>query len=42
MVALAQASTGGAYALSLALVVAIIYLAVVRVMDLNEKNPFGP
>jgi len=38
--ALAQvATTGGAYALSLALVVAIIYLALVRAMDPNEKEP---
>lgn len=37
--ALAQVGAGGAYALSLALVVAIIYLALVRFMDLNEKEP---
>ena len=37
--ALAQVTTGGAYALSLALIVAVIYLAVVRFMDLNEKEP---
>ena len=37
--ALAQVSTGGAYALSLALIIAIIYLALVRFMDLNEKEP---
>ena len=34
-----QTTAGGAYALSLAVVVAIIYLAVVRFMDLNEKEP---
>ena len=35
-----QAATGnGAYALSLAVVVAAIYLALVRFMDLNEKEP---
>ena len=33
--ALAQVATGGAYALSLTLIIAIIYLALVRVMDLN-------
>ena len=37
--ALAQVTTGGAYALSLALIVAIIDLALVRFMDLNEKEP---
>ena len=37
--AAAQVNAGGAYALSLAIVVAIIYLAVVRFMDLNEKEP---
>lgn len=36
---LAQVSVQGAYALSLALIVAIIYLALVRFMDLNEKEP---
>ncbi len=37
--AIAQATTGGAYAISLALIIAVIYLAVVRFMDLNEKEP---
>lgn len=37
--ALLQAGSGGAYALSLALIVAAIYLAIVRFMDLNEKEP---
>ena len=37
--AAAQVTAGGAYALSLAIVVAIIYLALVRFMDLNEKEP---
>jgi len=38
--AIIQAATGsGAYALSLAVVVAAIYLALVRFMDLNEKEP---
>ena len=37
--ALAQVTTGGAYALSLTVIVAVIYLAVVRFMDLNEKEP---
>jgi hypothetical protein len=37
--ALIQAATGGAYALSLAIIIAVIYLAVVRFMDLNEKEP---
>ena len=36
--AVAQA-TGGAYALSLALLIAVIYLAVMRFMDINEKEP---
>jgi protease PrsW len=36
---LAQVTTSGAYALSLAVIVAVIYLAVVRFMDLNEKEP---
>jgi hypothetical protein len=36
---LIQVTTDGAYALSLAVVVAVIYLAVVRFMDLNEKEP---
>lgn len=36
---LTQVSAEGAYALSLALIVAIIYLALVRFMDLNEKEP---
>ena len=31
--------TSGLYALSLAVVVAAIYLALVRFMDLNEKEP---
>lgn len=35
----AQVTAGGAYALSLAIIVAIIYLALVRFMDLNEKEP---
>jgi protease PrsW len=33
-----QVTAGGAYALSLAVVVAVIYLIVVRFMDLNEKE----
>ena len=37
--ALIQVTAGGGYALSLAVVVAAIYLAVVRFMDLNEKEP---
>ncbi|HEX2740348.1 MAG TPA: hypothetical protein VHM69_07875 [Rubrobacter sp.] len=37
--AAAQVTAGGAYALSLAFVVAILYLALVRFMDLNEKEP---
>ncbi|HET7272038.1 MAG TPA: PrsW family glutamic-type intramembrane protease [Rubrobacter sp.] len=37
--AAAQVTAGGAYALSLAIIVAIIYLALVRFMDLNEKEP---
>lgn len=37
--ALAQGSTGGAYALTLAIIIAVIYLSVVRFMDLNEKEP---
>lgn len=37
--ALIQVTTGGGYALSLAVVVAAIYLAVVRFMDVNEKEP---
>ncbi|MEW6638663.1 MAG: PrsW family glutamic-type intramembrane protease [Actinomycetota bacterium] len=37
--ALIQAASGGAYALSLAVVVAAVYLTVVRFMDLNEKEP---
>ncbi len=36
---LMQMGAGGAYALSLAVIVAAIYLAVVRFMDLNEKEP---
>jgi RsiW-degrading membrane proteinase PrsW (M82 family) len=32
-------ATGGAYALSLSLLIAVIYLAVVRFMDINEKEP---
>jgi protease PrsW len=32
-------ATGGAYALSLALLIAVIYFAVVRFMDVNEKEP---
>lgn len=39
-VAVAQVgASGGLYALSLAVVVAAIYLALVRFMDLNEKEP---
>ncbi len=30
---------GGAYALSLAVIISAVYLAVVRFMDLNEKEP---
>ena len=37
--ALAQVTAGGAYALSFTLIVAVVYLAVVRFMDLNEKEP---
>lgn len=37
--AAAQVTAEGAYALSLAIVVAMIYLALVRFMDLNEKEP---
>ncbi len=37
--ALIQVQTGGAYALSLAVLVALIYLILVRFMDLNEKEP---
>lgn len=37
--ALIQVSGAGAYALSLTVIVAAIYLAVVRFMDLNEKEP---
>ena len=36
---MAEVTTSGAYALSLAIIVAVIYLAVVRFMDLNEKEP---
>lgn len=36
---LAQTGTDGLYAISLALVVAVIYLIVIRFMDLNEKEP---
>lgn len=36
---LIQASTGGLYALSLAIIIAVVYLAIVRFMDLNEKEP---
>jgi len=36
---LAQATGGGAYSLSLAAIIAVIYLALVRLMDLNEKEP---
>ena len=39
--ALAQVTTGGADALSLALIVAIIYLALVRFMGLSDKEPLG-
>ncbi len=37
--ALTQVAGSGAYALSLSIVVAVIYLAIVRFMDLNEKEP---
>ena len=37
--AVMQATAGGAYALSVAVIIAVIYLAVVRFMDLNEKEP---
>lgn len=37
--ALIQATTSGASALSLAVIVAVIYLMLVRFMDLNEKEP---
>ncbi len=30
---------GGAYALSLAVIISAVYFAVVRFMDLNEKEP---
>jgi protease PrsW len=36
---LAQTGTDGLYAIALALVVAVIYLIVIRFMDLNEKEP---
>jgi RsiW-degrading membrane proteinase PrsW (M82 family) len=36
---LLQVTTGGTYALPLAVIVAVIYLAVVRFMDRNEKEP---
>lgn len=35
----AQLTAEGAYALSLTLIVAVVYLAIVRFMDLNEKEP---
>lgn len=37
--ALMQTAGSGAYALSLSVVIAAIYIAVVRFMDLNEKEP---